>query len=46
MPKYTDYMIAGYLVSAVMYGGLILSIWWRYRSLEKTEKLLDKLENE
>ncbi len=46
MPKFTDYMILGYVLSAVIYGGLIFSIWWRHRALDKTEKLLDKLENE
>ncbi len=46
MPKYTDYMIAGYAVAILLYSGLVFSIWWRYRSLEKTEQLLEKLEND
>lgn len=46
MPENTDYMILGYALSAIMFGGLMLSIWWRYRALEKTETLLEQLENE
>lgn len=46
MPKYTDYMILGYALSAFIFGILVFSIWWRYRSLSQDEALLDRLEQE
>lgn len=46
MPEHTDYMILGYVLSALMVGGLIASIWFRYRALDQDEKLLDRLEQD
>ncbi|NDJ87107.1 MAG: heme exporter protein CcmD [Chloroflexi bacterium] len=44
--KYTDYMLLGYGLAAVLIGGLIASIWWRYQLLRKDETLLEQLEQE
>jgi heme exporter protein CcmD len=46
MPEHTDYMVLGYVLTALMIGGLVLSIWWRYRALEQDERLIDRLEQD
>lgn len=46
MPAHTDYMVLGYALTALMIGGLIFSIWWRYRALNQDEQLLERLEQD
>lgn len=44
--KYTEYMLMGYGVAALILGIVIGSIWWRYQMLQKDEALLEQLEKE
>lgn len=44
--KYTSYMLLGYGLAAGILALIIVSIWWRYQSLDKDERLLEQLEKD
>lgn len=46
MPETTAYLILGLVVTTVIMAGFVLSIFLRYRSLEKDAETLEKLKNE
>ena len=46
MGKYAEYMILGYASMAVLLGGMIAWIYWRYRMLFREEALIDQYEAE
>jgi hypothetical protein len=38
-PDNTPYLYAGYCAAAVIYGGYVLSLWWRARAIgERTTR--------
>lgn len=44
--KYAEYMALGYISMAVLLGGLIAWIYWRYRLAQRENRLLDQIEAE
>lgn len=46
MGKYAEYMILGYASMALLLGGMIAWIYWRYRMLFREEALIDQYEAE
>lgn len=46
MPDTLDYMITGYGIGLGLLALMILSLWWRSRSLQADEAALEKLEAE
>ncbi|NDJ78165.1 MAG: hypothetical protein GYB65_18095 [Chloroflexi bacterium] len=46
MAENVEYMIAGYVAMALILGGLIFSIYWRYRMLLRDEQRIAQYESE
>lgn len=46
MPDTMDYMVTGYVIGLGLLALMILSLWWRSRSLKADEAALEKLEAE
>ncbi|MFP4322984.1 MAG: hypothetical protein ACLFTK_11075 [Anaerolineales bacterium] len=44
MPETLDFMIYGYSAAFILLGGLVASIWWRFRQLQADETTLQNLE--
>ncbi len=46
MPETLDFMIYGYAAAFTILGGLVASIWWRFRQLSADEHAIDRLQTE